>query len=182
METCWNKLDSNFVYSLLLSDCRSLFLRNKQTGECIAASERLVYTKPYALPYIVKMTKSCLDKDAQFRYLQSDILHNIAKNGTLLTSPNEEYRKRWVVYIGTSIDGRKNQKRKKHCLKQTPEGRLSFYNRRDACAEPISNGIVSSKCTSDKKPLLQFTFGKWNLIHTALYTHFSLLSKVSNRY
>jgi hypothetical protein len=106
------------------------------------------------------MTENCLDKDAQFRYLHSDILHNIAKNGTLLTSSNNEYENQWAVYIGNSTGGRNNQKSEQHCVKQTAAGRLSFYNKDDACAKPSAKVIVTSTCTGENTPLLQFTFGK----------------------
>ena len=150
---------------LFFVDCRGLFLRHTQTGKCIAASDELVYNnKRHALPYYVVMTDNCLDKKAEFRYLDNQLLHNIVKDGTLVSPPNESYKSRWAVYKGVATDARRYQQSAEHRLKPTAVGSLFFYNRNNpVCAEPDSSNYVLRKtsCGTTKQ---EFTFGKWNIL------------------
>ena len=105
----------------------AFFLRYTETGKCIAALNELVYDNPYySFPYFVQMTDNCLDKKAQFRFLDSQQLHNIEKDGTLVSSPNADYKGRWAVYKGLASGARRYQQSADHRLKQTAAGSLSF--------------------------------------------------------
>ena len=146
--------------TFVFEDCRGLFLRHTQTGKCIAVSNELVYDSPsYALPYFVKMIDNCLDNEAEFRYLDSQRLHNIEKDGTLVSSPNTEYNNRWAVYKGVGAGGKRYQQSADHLLKQTAAGSLSFYSiSNPICAEPDSSNYVLRK-TSCGTIQQNFTFG-----------------------
>ena len=111
------------------------------------------------------MTFDCLDRKAQFRFLDSQLLHNIEKNGTLASpvvtpSAQDKYLGRLVVYQGKSDAGKKSQKLARHRLKQTARGSLFFYKRTDRlCVEPNSSKYLIRKtfCDTTKQ---KFTFGK----------------------
>ena len=63
-----------------------------------------MYNHPYyAKPYFAVMTDNCLNSSAQFRYLNSELLHNTEKDGTLV-SPRfgANFKNRWSVYHGIS--------------------------------------------------------------------------------
>jgi hypothetical protein len=120
----------------------------------------------YAFPYFVKMTENCLDENAQFRYLESQLLHNIEKNGTLVSSRQyHNYYNRWSVYKGETLEAKKYQQNTKHRLKQRAAGSVFFYERNEkhnTCAEPSSTSptyLQSKKCI-DKSEKQKFTFGK----------------------
>ena len=82
-----------------------------------------MYDNPsYALPYFVKMTDNCLEDKTEFRYLDSQRLQNIEKDGTLVSPPNADYKSRWAVYKGVARGGRNYQQRADHRLKQTAAG------------------------------------------------------------
>ena len=107
------------------------------------------------------MTDNCLDKKAKFRYLDSQLLHNIANEGTLVSSKATHYDSRWAVYKGVKRLAKLYQQSMKHRLKQTAAGSLFFYNRDDpVCAEPDSSNYVLRKtpCGTIKQ---NFTFGKY---------------------
>ena len=109
------------------------------------------------------MTDNCLDVKAQFRYLDSQLLHNIVEKGTLVSPLGGTYKSRWTVYTGVSRSAKEYQQKKIHRLKQTTEGSLFFYNGEKAnervCAEPDSSNYVLRKtsCGTTKQ---KFTFGK----------------------
>ena len=111
------------------------------------------------------MTYDCLDRKAQFRFLDSQLLHNIEKNGTLaspvVTSRAvDKYLGRLVVYQGISDGGKTAQKLQIHRLKQTAGGSLVLYKRRHPlCVEPNSSKYLIRKtfCDTTKQ---KFTFGK----------------------
>jgi hypothetical protein len=142
---------------------RGFFLRHTQTGKCITASEELVYYNlEWAFPYFVVMTDNCLDDKAQFRYLDSELLHNIEKQGTLVSPREIHYYGRWTVYKGISTDAQSDQNRAEHRLKQTAAGSLFFYSRSDpVCAEPSMNYLLRKSYCSTR--IQQFTFGKLNI-------------------
>jgi hypothetical protein len=119
-----------------------------------------VYNSPnHALPYFVRLTDNCLDERAQFRYLSSELLHNIATGGTLVypSTNTEVYRNLWAVYKGVSTSGKNYQKNLEHRLKQTPAGYLSFYQK-NICARLSGNYLLGTSCDSGKQQ--KFTFGK----------------------
>jgi hypothetical protein len=108
------------------------------------------------------MTDNCLDSKAQFRYLDTELLHNIEKDGTLVSARNNAYYNgRWAVYKGVTTAAISYQKSGTHRLKQTAAGSLFFYNRTDpVCAEPSSKYLLrKTYCNTTQQ---KFTFGKWN--------------------
>ena len=129
-----------------------------------------MYKNPkHGFSYLIKMTYDCLDRKAQFRFLDSQLLHNIEKNGTLASLvvmylALDKYPGRLVVYQGKSDLGKKAQKLAKHRLKQTARGSLFFYERRDrVCVEPNSSKylIMKTFCDTTKQ---KFTFGKGDIL------------------
>ena len=118
-----------------------------------------MYNTPhYALPYFVVMTDNCLDDKAQFRYLDSELLHNIEKDGTLI-SPYQPtvYKSRWAVYKGISSEAKGSQRNTKHRLKQTDAESLFLYNM-NVCAEPSTKYVLRKMyCNTTEQ---EFTFGK----------------------
>ena len=142
---------------LLFVDCQGLFLRHTWTEKCISRSEELVYNQShYAFPYYVVMTDNCLDNKAQFRYLDSELLHNI-EVGTLLSSPRADYFSRWAVYKGVSSSAKEYQRSATNHLKQTDAESLSLYNMK-VCAEPSAKYVMrKTYCDGENQT---FTFGK----------------------
>ena len=123
-----------------------------------------MYNNPsHALPYFAFLTDNCLDKRAQFRYLSSELLYNIATGGTLVhsTTKYEELRNIWAVYKGVSTSGKNYQKNLEHRLKQTPAGYLSFYQK-NICALPAGKNLIGTSCNIGQQQ--KFTFGKWNIL------------------
>ena len=148
------------MFIFLFSDCQSLFLRHTDSGKCITASEELVYDNPkYAFPYFVVMTDNCLNVSAQFRYLDSALLHNIEKEGTLLSSSHSLYLGRWSVYKGVSATAIGTQNNARYRLKQTDDGSLFLYDTsKNLCAEPSTKYVLKGAiCDTEKQ---KFTFGK----------------------
>ena len=143
----------------LLKDCQGLFLRHTKTGKCITVSENTV-SGSNKFNKFAAMTDNCLDKKAQFRYSNGELLQNIDKNGTLVSPPAARYKSRWAVYKGQTENEKKFLVNAKHSLKQTAAGSLLFYKRQDGsvCAEPSSRFVLRS--THCDKPKQQFTFGK----------------------
>ena len=142
---------------LLFIDCQGLFLRHTESGKCITGSDELVYDDPdYALPYFVVMTDNCLDDKAQFLYLNNtELLHNIEKEGTLLSQTGGIYKSRWAVYKGIHKSAVATQKHPKFNLKQTAGGSLAQDK---ICAKPEIKYVKrSSDCDRANQ---QFTFGK----------------------
>ena len=114
---------------------------------------------PWAFPYFVVMTDNCLNVSAQFRYLDSALLHNIEKEGTLLSSTYKDYHSRWAVYKGVSATAIGTQNTARNRLKQTDAGSLFFYDTsKNLCAEPSTKYVLKSAiCDTEKQ---KFTFGK----------------------
>ena len=143
---------------LLFIDCQGLFLRHTESGKCITRSDELVYDDPtYALPYFVVMTDNCLDDKAQFLYFNNtELLHNIDKEGTLMSDKrNNPYKSGWAVYKGIHKNALATQKNPKFNLKQTARGSLAQDK---ICAKPENKYVKrSSNCDRDNQ---QFTFGK----------------------
>ena len=153
-------------------DCQSFFLRHTNSGKCITVSRRLVYDVPFhALPYFVVMTDNCLARKAQFRYLESELLHNIQMNGTLVSPPDGIFEGRCVVYKGVGNQGKNYQRNLIHCLKQTPSGSLFFYKMKifrtkqpdPVCAEPNISSKYLMRKTYCNTAQQEFTFGKKNI-------------------
>ena len=110
------------------------------------------------------MIDNCLHEKAQFRYLDSQLLHNIEKDGTLVSAQSSNYRNRLAVYKGVSSIARRFQQMAEHRLKQTAAGSLFFYNSIDrVCAEPDSSNYVLRKTSCGTTKQI-FTFGKWNIL------------------
>jgi hypothetical protein len=146
------------MFIFLFSDCQSFFLRHTDSGKCITASEELVYDNPtYAFPYFVVMTDNCLNVSAQFRYLDSELLHNIEKEGTLMYSTNKNYHSRWAVYKGVAAKAVGTQNNARYRLEQTDAGSLLFYNR-NKCAQPSTKYVLRSAICDTKEQ--KFNFGK----------------------
>jgi hypothetical protein len=111
-----------------------------------------------ALPYYAYLTDNCLVKRAQFRYLSSELLHNIATGGTLVySSTNKDGRDYWAVYKGNSTSGNNYQKKMEHRLKQTAAGSLSFYQK-NICAGLSGLYLLGTSCNTGQQQ--KFTFGK----------------------
>jgi hypothetical protein len=110
------------------------------------------------------MTDDCLDDKAQFRYLDTELLHNIEKEGTLVSSSNKNYKSRWSVYKGVSTNGILYQDDATHSLKQTDAGSLFFYKRDDpVCAESEPSSQYLLRKTYCNKTQQEFTFGEWKV-------------------
>lgn len=155
------------MINFTVSDCRSLFLRDVQSGKCITRSEELAYDNPsHALPYYVVMDDKCLDDKAQFRYLDTELLHQIEKGGTLVSSARDDlFYDRWVVFKG--ISSKYHERADLHRLKQTDARSLFFYDM-GVCAEPSATYIMRKKyCNTTKQ---EFTFGM--CIFSALFGKF----------
>ena len=122
----------------------------------------MYYIPDYALPYYVVMTDNCLDSKAQFRYLDTELLHNIEKDGTLLSPLSPGFNSRWAVYKAVASGGINYQKNSRHRLRQTAGGSLFFYKRDDpVCAEPSSKYLLrKTYCNTTQQ---KFNFGKWNI-------------------
>ena len=144
-------------------ECESLFLRHRKTGKCIAAGD-LVYKVEHAKLFFSIMTENCLKPIAQFRYLESELLHNIENNGTLVSpADNAAYKHRWAIYKGIQSTGLAYQNSLIHRLKQTDAGRLLLYNMKEpVCAEPQTTYVIRNKTCNAK--IQRFTFGKLNLV------------------
>ncbi|CAB3995581.1 receptor-type tyrosine- phosphatase epsilon-like isoform X1 [Paramuricea clavata] len=158
---------------LVFNDCQSLFLKHSDSGKCITASEELVYDNPtWAFPYFVVMTDNCLNVSAQFRYLDSELLHNIEKKGTLMsTGTHVDYHSRWAVYKGVAANAIKTQNRADYRLKQTDAGSLFFYDT-SVCAEPSTKYVLrTGTCDTEKQ---KFTFGSVTAYNAKMeYVHCS---------
>ena len=140
---------------LLFVECDCLFLRHAASGNCTTRSEELVYDIPEkAFPYFVVMTDNCLDHKAQFLYLNNtELLHNIEKRGTLL-STRGDFKSRFAVFKGVAEQPLKTEKNPRFNLKQTTDGYLMQDNK---CAEPGTKYLNRKSCGSTNQ---QFTFGK----------------------
>ena len=146
--------------NVLFVDCRCLFLRHTQTGKCITRSTELVYNNPHhAFPYFVVLTDNCLDSNAQFRYLNNQLLQSIERQETLVSFTDPLYKNRWAVYKGVAKNAKITQQSSQHRLKQTAAGSLFFYNaNNDVCAEPSSKYLLRKTYCNKAKQV--FTFGK----------------------
>ena len=104
------------------------------------------------------MTDNCLDDKAQFLYLNNtELLHNIEKEGTLMSSSSDtkNYKSRWAVYKGIHGVAVAIQNDPKFNLKQTARGSLAQDK---ICAKPEIKYVKrSSDCDRANQ---QFTFGK----------------------
>ena len=110
------------------------------------------------------MTDDCLDDKAQFRYLDTELLHNIEKGGTLVSSSEKSYNSRWAVYKGVSTIAKRYQNDATHSLKQTAAGSLFFYKRNDrVCAESEPSSKYLSRKTYCNQTQQEFTFGEWKV-------------------
>ena len=109
--------------------------------------------------YFAVMTYNCLNASAQFRYLDSALLHNIERDGTLASPPFKEYKSHLAVYHGVSAFLKRYQNSALHLLKQTNAGSLLFYHKYQlVCAEPKTTYINRNKKCNTKEQ--EFTFGK----------------------
>ena len=140
-------------------ECESLFLRHRKSGKCIAAGE-LVYKRKHVEPYFAVMIDNCLKPSAQFRYLQNELLHNIDKDGTLVSplAKHKIYERRWAIYKGIRGYGLKYQNSSIHRLKQTDGRLLLYYMKKPVCAEPQTTYVIRNKTCNIK--IQRFTFGK----------------------
>jgi hypothetical protein len=162
----WKDVQSSILcrgteYNSLFAGCHSFFLRHTQSGKCVAAGSSIVEDE-YARRYWAEMVDDCLNDSARFRYLDTNLLHNIKTGGTLASAyANTKYKKRLFIYDGKNQDGINFENNAKHSLKQTNSGSLFLYDSTvNSCAQP--NGIYvdqkkdGCKSTAEQK----FTFGK----------------------
>jgi hypothetical protein len=153
----------NVKFFFVIVGCQNLFLRHTDSGKCITSSEELVFNDPkLAFSYFVVMTVNCLNVSAQFRYLDSELLHNIEKEGTLISSTHSLFLGRWSVYKGVAATGIQFQNNAGHRLKQTDSGSLFFYDTsRNVCAEPSTKYVLrNATCDTENQKI---TFGKLNM-------------------
>ncbi|CAB4007475.1 uncharacterized protein LOC110250238 [Paramuricea clavata] len=168
------------VSLFLFKGCQNLFLRHSDSGKCITASEELAYNESlWAFPYFVVMTDNCLNVSAQFRYLDSPLLHNIEKNGTLISTSNiKEYQGRWAVYKGVAADAITIQNGPRFRVKQTDSGSLFSYDTREnVCAEPSTKYVLrNATCDTEKQKV---TFGSVTAYNAKMeYVHCSPKQKM----
>ena len=145
--------------------------------KCIEASEKLVYDKPnHARPYFVVMTENCLNSEAQFRFVDNELLYNIYKSGTLVSPSEKTYNGSLAVYKGISREELNYEKSRKHRLKQTSAGSLFFYNI-SVCAEPSKTYVTRTEQCGTKEQ--EFTFGEWklNLVENEIHGLIKLYKK-----
>ena len=146
-------------------DCQSLFLRHDISGKCISAGNS-VYDSDWANPRWARMIDNCLQPNAQFRYLHTELLQNINTTGTFASLRHQNYRlgSTYGIFVYKGRDPRsfRFQDSADHRLKQTAAGSLSFY-RVTACPEPFKSGTydtyVERKTTCDRSEQ-KFTLGK----------------------
>ena len=151
-----------FEYFLFVG-CQGLFLRHTQSGKCIAAGS-LISEDEWARRYWAEMVDNCLDDKARFRYLESKLLHNINKGGTLASNyAGSRYKQRLFIYDGkTGTPGIDFENNNDHRLKQTDAGSLFLYDTAvNSCAQPNETFVDQKKdgC-SNYVAEQQFTFGK----------------------
>ena len=141
---------------LLFIECDGFFIRHTASGNCTTRSEELVYDQPnWAFSYFVVMTDNCLDHKAQFLYLNNtQLLHNIEKEGTLISATTISYKSRWAVFKGVGKKQLETQKNPRFNLKQTTDGYLMQEN---ICAEPGTKYLDRKSCGGTNQ---EFTFGK----------------------
>ena len=145
----------------MFTDSQSLFLRHVQSGKCIAAGHIVYDSGGWALPFWAIMTENCLNVSAQFRYLDSEILYNIGKDGTFVSvDSNSNYQKRLAIYKAVDPRSESYRNNQIHRLKQTANGTLYFYNKAKICAETSqSDNYVKGEKACEGKPEQNFTFG-----------------------
>jgi hypothetical protein len=104
------------------------------------------------------MTDNCLDANAQFRFLDSELLQHTETKEALVSSKNKEYKGRLALGGNrTSLGGKGFQYSRDHRLKQTTAGSLSFY-RVNVCGEPSGTYVLrKTYCDTHGQ---KFTFGK----------------------
>ncbi|XP_028417346.1 uncharacterized protein LOC114541738 [Dendronephthya gigantea] len=121
---------------LRFEGCEGFFLRHTPSGKCISA-EDLFWESNSGTRYWAEMVDDCLSKNASFRYLQSELLQNIATEGNLLASNIPRYQNRLFVFGGKSHRGKIFMNNPTHRLKQTNAGSLYFYDSgTNSCAQP----------------------------------------------
>ena len=114
--------------------------------------------------YWAEMVANCLSTRAQFRYLDSGLVQNIEKKGTLASRHNkpEVYKRRLFIYASKSEEGKKFERnQQRYRLKQTPGQSLGFQGANlHSCAQPNGTNVDQKKygCQNSKKQ--KFTFGK----------------------
>jgi hypothetical protein len=150
-------------FFFVIVGCQNIFLRHTDSGKCITSSEELVFNNPtWALSYFVVMTDNCLNVSAQFRYLDSALLHNIEKEGTLLSTTDSLFLGRLSVYKGVAATAILHQNNAEYRLKQTDSGSLFFYDTsQNVCAEPSTKYVLrNATCDTENQ---KFSFGKLNM-------------------
>ncbi|XP_028413335.1 uncharacterized protein LOC114536208 isoform X2 [Dendronephthya gigantea] len=146
---------------LVLKDCRCFFIRHTTSGKCIAAGNP-VWNDSHATRYWAELFINCLNVTAQFRYFwDTEVVHNIARNGTVMFLSGGNYQHRMLVYDSAEITGFESDPR--HRMKQKSAGSLYFYdNNVNSCAQPDANDryIMQKKngC-NDTEEQQKFTFG-----------------------
>ncbi|XP_028410740.1 uncharacterized protein LOC114533426 [Dendronephthya gigantea] len=170
-----------FGASLLgFEGCEAFFLRHTQSGKCVSAGY-LILESTTATRYWAELVDDCLYKNASFRYLQSELVRNIATGGNLITSGGEIYRKRLFIYVGKSLVGKNFESSLVYRLKQTNDGSLYFYDKvANSCSQPDARRkYIDQKkngCTGTAEQ--KFTFGsvtqygtKMNDVHCSPKQH-----------
>ena len=103
------------------------------------------------------MTDKCLNVKSQFRYLDNELLQNVA-GGTFVSSTNKNSKTDRLLVSSRTFGQIFNDQR----LKQTAAGSLYFYNV-SVCAEPSKTSYYVDRKTYCDKPEQIFTFGKCNI-------------------
>ncbi|CAB4036706.1 ---NA---, partial [Paramuricea clavata] len=125
------------------------------------------------------MIDNCLNVSAQFRYLDSALLHNIEKGGTLMFFTDSRFNlRRLLVYKGVAIRTIEHQNSAELRLKQTDAGSLFFYNTsQNVCAKPSAKYVLrNATCDTENQ---KFTFGSVTAYNAKLeYVHCSPKQKM----
>ena len=115
--------------------------------------------------YWAEMVDNCLNDSARFRYLDTNLLHNIKTGGTLASAySNTTYKKRLFIYDGKNQDGKAFENNAKHSLKQRNYRSLFLYDSTvNSCAQPNGTYVDQKKDGCKNAAEQKFTFGKENI-------------------
>ncbi|XP_028402588.1 receptor-type tyrosine-protein phosphatase F-like [Dendronephthya gigantea] len=151
------------VSLVVIKGCRCFFLRHTSSGKCIAAAKVPYRDNRYGRVYWAELL-DCLDFSAQLRYLRGkEVLHNIARSGSLLFGEGSSFKQRMVAYDANPIELPTWESDPRHRMRQNAAGSLFFYDSKtDSCAQADNSEkfIMRKKngC-NDTEEQQKFTFG-----------------------
>ena len=155
------KLNYNFP---LFVGCESFFLRHTKSGKCIAGGSSFEdKNKTYADLHWAEMVNNCLNSSAQFHYLDSGLVENIEKKGTLAANykDSQVYKTRLFIFASKNKEGKGFQTKKRHHLKQTSSQSLVFPGKKaESCAQPNGAYVHMKNGGCQNIANQKFTFGK----------------------